>query len=135
MSKNYTLKDCFEFFDTRARNTRTSTSARSDDGNTVAIQLWKDKLVYKKGQATYRDDGIDDDVSGDRAGFAERLENLIWVRDHCDGFFKSIILTPEKTDDEVRTMRDCFPHAKLNMQLTDLNEETGEFQAQNVAEK
>lgn len=132
MAQNYTLKDCFEFFGTTPRNKRTSTSARSDDGNTVVLQLWKDKLVYVQGQATYEDGGFDEEMWSDRAGFAERMENLIWVRDHCEGFFKAIILTPE-TPNGPRRMRDCFPHAKLNMQLTDLDEETGAFHARNVA--
>jgi hypothetical protein len=63
----------------------------------------------------------------DEPSTKERIENLIWARDHCEGLFNVIIAVPVD-----RGIAEAFPHDRLIMRLVQLNEQTGEFLAVNV---
>ena len=89
--KKWTLSECFSSFGTAGSNPRWSWSARSLDGKTVVITLWKDRISFKDGAIAYEDIKIDTEAWRQRPGNRERIQNLIWARDHCDGFFKAVI--------------------------------------------
>lgn len=65
----------------------------------------------------------------DRPGNRERLRNLIWARDHCQGVFRVVMPRAKDTSVDPREIADCFPKDDLFMRITDLNEETGHFRA------
>lgn len=62
-------------------------------------------------------------------GNRERIENLKWARDHCDGLFRVVVTVARDTKEIPRHIADCFPKPNLVMRITDLDEETGEFRA------
>lgn len=127
--KKWTLSECFSSFGTAGSNPRWSWSARSLDGKTVVITLWKDRILFKDGAIAYEDIKIDTEAWRRRPGNRERIQNLIWARDHCDGFFKSVITIAVDEHRQPRQIRECFPKPEYNMRLITLNEHTGEFLA------
>lgn len=64
----------------------------------------------------------------DRPGNGERLENLKWARDHCDGLFRVVITVAKDEKAHPREIAECYPRDLL-MRLVDLDEATGEFRA------
>jgi hypothetical protein len=67
-----------------------------------------------------------------RAGATERLANLIWARDHCDGLVRTVIATAKDIHADPRESIDWFPHNRLVMRITNLDEKTGAFRAESV---
>jgi hypothetical protein len=127
------LADCFAHFGAATKNSRWSWSARSRDGKVVVMTLWQDLLNYRVNPIAYDTFGRADlpewtDTPGNR----ERLENLKWARDHCDGLFRVVIAVAKDTKASPRTIARCFPQDRMVMKLIDLNEQTGEFRAVNV---
>jgi hypothetical protein len=135
MSKRSGLAAAFAHFGAIPKNPRWSWSARSKDGNTVVINLWKDRFSYHKGRAEY-DERAHGDIAQwmNRPGNRERLENLIWARDHCDGLFRVNIAIAEDINASPRKIIDVFPQDKLCMRVTDLDEQTGAFRAVQVGD-
>ena len=133
MPKTWTKRSSFEYFGTVGTNPIWSWSARSDDGKTVVLILWKDMLDYSVDPITFNCFG-DAALSGwkDKPGNKERAENLKWARDHCDGRFRVIIAVAKDPSASPREILECYPHDRLIMKLIDLDEETGEFIAHNV---
>ena len=83
MAKKWTLAECFAHFGAVGKNPRWSWSARSLGGQTVVITLWEDHLTYGAGTVIY--DEVERERragSIERPGNRERLENLMWARDH-----------------------------------------------------
>lgn len=78
---------------------------------------------------TYEDVKIDTEAWRDRPGNRERIDNLKWARDHCSGYFRSVISVAENEDRQPRQIKECFPKPEYNMRLVALNEHTGEFLA------
>lgn len=130
MTKKWALGECFGYFGASGANPRWSWSARSADGSTVVITLWKDRISFRDGVVTYEDVKIDTEAWRDRPGNRERIENLKWARDHCGGFFKTVITIAVDEKSQPRQIRECFPKPEYNMRLLSLNETTGEFLAQ-----
>lgn len=129
VSKRWTLSECFNAFGAVGSNPRWSWSARSSDGGTVVITLWKDRIVFKGGTVFYEDVKIDTEAWRDRPGNRERIANLIWAREHCNGFFKTVITIAKDERRQPREIRECFPKPEYNMRILSLNEGTGEFVA------
>lgn len=65
-------------------------------------------------------------------GNRERLENLVWARDHCDGLFRVVITTAKDVNASPREIVDCYPQDKLIMRITGLDDQTGEFTARSL---
>ena len=133
MTQKWTLTKAFAYFDgAKARNPRWSWSARSADGRTVVVTLWKDSIC---------DDGrtvtVDafDDGSGrlrlwkDAQGNRDRIQNLVWARDHCDGLFRVVLVVAKDTAAVPRAIDERYPDPNLVMKLIRLNEDTGELLA------
>ena len=135
------LGTSFSHFGTVPKSPRWSWSARSSDGKTVAIVLWKDGIDYRNRPAVYSDfedegppawaarPGNRDRLDWmDRPGNRERLANMIWARDRLDGVLRVVIAVAHDVSVEPRTIADCYP-VKWTMRLVDLDEATGRFRA------
>ena len=113
-----------------AMKTPYSWSARSKDGKAVAISMWVDGIDNSVSPMTYGSIGKEDISNWEwRQGNKDRLEDLIWARDHCRGRLKVIIAVPEDLDAKTRKVAYCWPLPALTMHLDELNEKTGEFKA------
>lgn len=130
MPKTWTLSAAFAHFGAKGRNPRWSWSARSEDGRTVVMTFWKDEFDYSTKPISYSSFGPNTAVWTNRPGNKERVENLIWARDHCDGLLRVVITVAEDVKANPRRIASCTPQDKLIMRLVELNEETGEFRAE-----
>ena len=68
-----------------------------------------------------------------RPGNRERLENLKWAKEHCQGLFHVVIGIAEDINARPRKIRECFPQPNLIMKILELDENTGEFRAVSVS--
>ena len=130
MAKNWSKSEAFAYFGAAGKNSRWSWSARSPDGKTVVLTLWADELNYKSVPISYDCFGSKTAIWSDRPGNRERLENLIWARDQCDGLFRVVITVAEDVHAEPRAIKQCHPQRDMVMRLVDLDERTGEFRAE-----
>lgn len=126
------LSDCFRHFGAKGRNARWSWSARSEDGRVVVITLWKDRVSVVDGNVIYNDVDVDTSAWVHRPGNRERLENLCWARDNCDGFFRAVVVVAENIKAQPRRIVQCYPQPNWNMRILDLNEGTGGFRAVHI---
>jgi hypothetical protein len=69
---------------------------------------------------------------GNRPGAKERLENLKWAREHCDGLVRVVVMRAKDTKEDPRSIAECFPHDKLVMRIIHIDEATGEFRAESA---
>lgn len=130
MPRKWTLSECFDFYNVKPDNPRWSWSARSEDGKVVVLTLWQDKFSRKGGIMVYED--IVDEAPKDWSSFpgnAERLRNLEWAREHCNGDFRVVIAIPKDRNAPIRKISECFPKPELRMRIVDWDEETGSFRA------
>jgi hypothetical protein len=133
MAKKLGLADCFKRYGASGRNPRWSWSARSEDGKVVVLTLWKDGISVSNGVTTY--DSFDPSGRApwiDTPGNRERLENLKWARENCDGQFRVVVTVAKDVAAVPRAIADCYPQPNLIMRITELNEKTGEFRAVSV---
>lgn len=124
------LKKCFAHFNAKGRNSRWSWSARTEDGSVVVLTLWLDLIKYVGGKPTYlptRHENLQ--VWQHKPGNTERLENLKWARDNCNGVFSVVITKAVDVDESPRRIAECYP-VEWQMRLTELDEKTGEFRAE-----
>jgi len=124
------LGKAFAHFGAVPRNVRWSWSARSEDGKTVVLALWSDRFRWKARPLGY--DGNEPSLPEGwliRPGSRERLEKLKWVRDKCNGLFRVVIATAVDINADPREIASCDPKDDWIMQITELNEAAGEFQA------
>ncbi len=131
MAENWTLRDAFAHFDgARARNPRWAWSARSPDGRTVVVTLWKDQ-ISDDGNAVIAHYG--GETGKLRLGNKDRVENLIWARERCDGLFRAVMIVAKDIKARPRSIAKCYPEKTLVMKLISLDEHTGEFRAESVS--
>ena len=99
------------------------------------MTFWKDAIDYSSDPICYSTfDNPRLHIWKDKPGNRERIENLKWARDHCNGLMKVVIITAKDINVEPREIADCVVQRRMVMKLVDLNEETGEFRAVNVGE-
>ncbi len=135
MPKKWKLAEAFAHFNATAKNKRWSRSARSADGKTVIILLWKHLLKLGVKPIVYDTfNRPDPDNWINSPGNRERVDNLIWARDRCDGLFRVVVTVAEDVNAEPRKIKDCYPKDDWVMRITDLNEKTSEFRAVKVDE-
>src|ERR1019366_36650 len=92
MPKKWKLAEAFAHFNATAKNKRWSCSARSADDKTVAILLWKHLLKFEEKPIMYDYFNRPDLHKWVRSpGNRERVHNLIWARDRCEGLFRVVI--------------------------------------------
>ncbi len=133
MTKKSGLAACFKRYGAQGRNPRWSWSARSEDGKTVVLTLWKDGISVSNGVPSYDSFAPEGRAAWiDTPGNRERLENLKWARDNCGGLFRVVITIAKDVHAEPRSISECYPQPNLVMRITAMNEETGEFRAVSV---
>jgi hypothetical protein len=127
------LAEAFAHFGTAGKSQRGSSSARTPDGRAVVMTLWKDILDYTTKPISYNTYGRTDLPEWtDKPGNLERIDNLLWARDQCDGMFRVVIAVAENIRASPRKIADCYPQNRMVMKLLDVDEQTGEFRAVNV---
>jgi hypothetical protein len=105
-------------------------SARSPDGATVVLTLWRDEFDYTTTPISYSSFGHKVDLWLTRPGNRERLENLIRARDRCGGLFRVVITVAEDVNAGSRRISSCAPQPRMIMRIVELDETTGEFRAE-----
>lgn len=134
MPKKWTHKECYAYFGVKPKNPRWSWSGRSADGKTVAVTFWQDRFL--DGGRVYRSSNhLPNDKWFGSPGHKELIENLICARDNCDGELRLIIAIAKDPNAEVREIKECFPHEKLQMKLIKLDEATCEFVTERIETK
>jgi len=127
MPRKWSKTEAFAYWGAKGKNSRWSWSARSTDGHTVVITLWKDQLKSHQGQIVYST--LHHANLSKDPGKTERIENLIWAEDHCDGRFRVVITVAEDENARPRKIAYCYPKEDWIMKIAELNRETGEFRA------
>jgi hypothetical protein len=127
------LAQAFAAFGAAGKNPRWSWSARTPDDQTVVMTFWKDAVDYSSDPISYSTfDNPRLFIWKDKPGNRERIENLKWARDHCNGLMKVVIIEAKDINTEPRSIASCIVQRRMVMKLVELNEETGEFRAVNV---
>jgi len=136
MAKKWTLAEALASYGGAAgKNPRWSWSARTPDGKAVVMTFWQDRFDYKTKPPTYRaKSGAGANAWLDKPGNRERLENLIWAVDNCGGRVHVVITVAENVNVQPRKIADCFPQPRMQMQVKELDRQTGEFFAELVDE-
>ena len=67
-----------------------------------------------------------------RPGETERLENLKWARDNCDGRVRVVRMTARDEKANPRSIATCYPDDDLIMRVTALDEAKGTFRAESI---
>ena len=99
------------------------------------MTFWKDQMNYSSQPISYSTFGSPTLAQWqDQLGNQERIDNLKWARDHCDGLMHVVIIEAVDKRAEPRRIARSFAHKRLLMKLVELNEETGEFRAINVGQ-
>jgi hypothetical protein len=134
MTEKWKVVDAFAHFDgAECTNIVWSWSARSSNDGTVVVALWKDQIECDDTSVVvdfFNHKRLRDWIK--KLGNKERIENLVWARDHCGGLFKIVMLEARDTNAPRRIAKVRYPHPTLVMKLVDLNEQTGEFRAESV---
>jgi hypothetical protein len=65
-----------------------------------------------------------------KPGNKERIENLIWAREHCGGLFRVVVVQAHEA--RPTSIAECWPAPNLVMKLTELDLDTGEFRAEST---
>jgi hypothetical protein len=135
MPQHWTHSDAYAYFKAKGNNSRWSWSGRSEDGKTVVLTLWQDHLVKGENKSLIYHAKAREDAAEwlKRPGNRERLENLKWAKEHCQGLFRVVIGIAEDVNARPREIKECFPHPNLTMKITELDENTGEFRAVSVS--
>lgn len=94
------------------------------------MTMWQDEIKHEGGKLIYESRPRSKEKK--RPGATERLENLIWARDHCDGLVRAVIAIAKDVTADPRQSVDWFPHDRLVMKIITLDDKTGAFRAENV---
>jgi len=114
-------------------NRQWSWSARSPDGRTVVVTWWKDQETRRNGKMVYDTRNMQSLAEWQwRNGNRDRIRNLVHARDHCDGLFRIVWVKTNDPDQRVRKTIERYPDETLEMRLIELDEQTGEFLAEEV---
>jgi hypothetical protein len=96
----------------------------------VILALWTDRFSRKKSPVEYNDYRTELDRTWiNRPGNRERLDNLIWAREKCDGLFSVVMVRPKDLHSDPRAIDECWPKEGMVMRLIELDEQTGEFRS------
>jgi hypothetical protein len=97
----------------------------------VVMCMWQDEIKREGDRMVYQS-LTPRRGEENRPGTKERLENLKWAREHCDGLARVVVMRANDTKAGPRSIAECFPHDKLVMRITHINEATGEFRAESA---
>ena len=112
------LAPAFRTFGAVGKNPRWSWSARTPDGKTVVMTFWKDQLNYSTKPISYSSFGSPSlEQWKDQSGNHERIENLKWARDHCDGLMRVVIITAVDEKADGRRIARSYLQKRMVMKL------------------
>ena len=131
MPRKWTRSECFEHFGALCKNPQWSWSAKSADGRVVVMCMWQDEIKREGDRMVYQS-VTPRRGEQNRPGAKERLENLKWAREHCDGLARVVVMRANDTKADPRSIAECFPHDKLVMRIIHIDEATGEFRAESA---
>ena len=131
MPRKWTRRECFEHFGALCKNPQWSWSAKSADGRVVVMCMWQDEIKREGDRMVYQS-LTPRRGEENRPGAKERLENLKWAQEHCDGLARVVVMRANDTKADPRSIAECFPHDKLVMRITHIDEATGEFRAESA---
>jgi hypothetical protein len=132
-NRNWTKRDSFAHFGAKSKSPVWSWSAISPDRQTVVITLWDDHAKRTADGWIYSNFGQDTLPSWrNLPGNRERVEYLKAAIDNCNGLFRVVWLIAKDNKVTPRKIARCYPDDTLIMQLTRLDESTGEFEAVSV---
>jgi hypothetical protein len=123
MARKWTRTEAFRFYNTEARNPYCSWSARSADGNTVAVSLWKHEFKGPIGRMIYDRPGTADWYDG--AGKHHFFQDLAWAVANCDGIVRVVLVVRDPC--EPGRALECYPHKNWLMRVTHLDPKAGAF--------
>jgi hypothetical protein len=131
MANKWTRTAAFRFFNTEPRNPNWSWSARSANGRTVVLTLWKHEFRGPAGNMVYARSDWGDWHQGKGSRFF--LEDLTWALAHCGGGVRVIVAVRDlSASPRVRTA-ECYPRKNLVMRVMHVNLQTGAFTLEQVA--
>ena len=115
------------------KNERWAWSGHGEDGTTVVVTLWADKLHEVPGGGFRYDlfDAPDLDSWRTKRGNRERIRDLVMARDEADGLFKVVIGRANEAGDAMLE-GSVYEASDIVMRLIDLDESTGEFSAESA---
>lgn len=125
------LAKCFDFYNAKPRNTRWSWSAKSEDGKTVVLALWKDLFVGDDNEVVY--DCFNEPTISywqHQPGNAERIYNIQHAINSCDGQIRIVALFAVDPTAVPRKIKNAVVWGDLTMRITKFCPETGEFRAE-----
>ena len=128
MANKWTRSAAFRFFNTEPLNPNWSWSARSADGRTVAVTLWKHE--FGAGAMTYTMNAFVDWRKGN--GSRQFLKDLVWARANCDGRVNVIVVVRDEDDLSRIKTKDCYPQKNLVMRVKHVDPDTGDFRLERV---
>jgi hypothetical protein len=124
-----TRDKAFRQLGTKLKNPRRDLSARSTNGGTVAVSLWKDEIRGPAGRMVCSRSGWG---NWNRSTYRGFLKNLAWALEHCGGIVRVVIVVrAEENILRVRTA-DCYPAKNLLMRVTHLDLVAGAFGLEQV---
>ena len=128
METKMTRVQAFRHFGTRPKNPY-RWSARSADGTTVAVTLWRDELRGPAGRMVYWLPGWGDWNRGTGRSFFEDLE---WAVANCGGAVRVVVVVRDRKANPRARTADCYPAKDLLMRVTHLDPVAGAFRLEQV---
>jgi hypothetical protein len=112
------LAEAFAAFGAAGKNPRWSWSARTADNQTVVMTFWKDILRFQDNPISYSLFGdVRLDVWKDHLGNRERIDNIKWARDNCDGLMKVVIITAKDETAREREIAETYTQRSASVRL------------------
>ena len=94
------------------------------------MTIWQDEIKHENGKVIFAARGKGQ--AEKRLGALERILNLKWAQEHCDGRLRVVMVVAKDIKAIPREAIDWFPDEKLILKITELNETTGAFRAEQV---
>lgn len=128
MTNKWTRTAAFRYLNTEPRNPNWSWSARSADGKTVAVSLWKDEFKGPIGSMVY--DRCTTADWHDGPGKHQFFRDLAWAVAHCGGIVCVILVIRDPR--EPGRVLECYPQKNWLMRVTHLDPRAGAFRLEQV---
>jgi hypothetical protein len=130
MASKWTRTQAFRLYNTELCNPY-FWSARSGDGKTVAVSLWRDGFEGPAGRMVYDRSSMEDWYDGSvRRRF---FEDLAWAIKHCGGIVRVIVAVRDLSAFPLVRTAECYPCKNLLMRVTHLDPVAGAFKLEQAA--
>ena len=123
MARKWTHTEAFRYHNTVSRNPNWSWSARSSDGKTVAVSLWKDEFKGPIGRMVYDRPGTADWYDG--PGKRYFFQDLACAVANCGGIVRVVLVVRDPL--EPGRALECYPQKNWLMRVTRLDPKAGAF--------